>query len=92
MTWSWATGTPRERAEMVRNHARSSTMMRAPHSKGARDMTHDDLRRLFHLTQSGLVEILSGADWNQRFSNAPSEIRRPSSSPENNPTRGDPES
>lgn len=58
MTFTWATGTPRERAEMVRGHAHSG-------------LSADKLCDLFHLTPAGLVEILSGADWNERFSTKP---------------------
>ena len=61
MSWSWETGTPRERAEMVRKHASPSA--RAPSYHDARQLSDDDLCRLFNLTPAGLQAILAGADW-----------------------------
>lgn len=50
--WTWKNGTPRERAEMVRLHAK----MRRPPS-------HEYLCHIFQLTPAGLAEIINGADW-----------------------------
>lgn len=55
MSWSWETGTPRERAKIVRQHQDPK-------------LSRDDLCRLFRLTRAGLSEILSGKDWRPEYS------------------------
>ena len=50
--WTWATGTPAERAQMVRSH----TGLRRP-------LSRFDMKRLFNLTDAGLDAILAGSDW-----------------------------
>ena len=47
--WSWATGTPRERADMVRGHA-----------FGCHPLPEDQLYDLFLLTNEGLARIKAG--------------------------------
>lgn len=54
MGWTWATGTPRERANMVRSHG---------------FLKESDLRDLFLLTRKGLGAILT-SDQNRRLSGA----------------------
>lgn len=57
--WSWATGTPRERAEFVRNQALDLRV------------SGEQLCEIFRLTPMGLVAILRGADWGDAFSTIP---------------------
>ena len=49
--WNWNTGTPHDRAEMVRRHANGSQVSR------------QNLLTLFQLTENGLDQILQGTDW-----------------------------
>lgn len=49
--WSWATGTPKERADFVRRTARIEAL------------TSEYLCDLFDLTMIGLADILRGRDW-----------------------------
>lgn len=46
--WAWVTGTPRERADMIRSHWRFG---------------REKLCDLFNLTDEGLTAILDGDDW-----------------------------
>lgn len=55
MGWSWAEGTPTERANCVRAHGRM---------KGLRFLA---LCRLFNLTADGAWEILRGDDWRPEY-------------------------
>lgn len=52
--WSWATGTPSERARMVRGHLTACSRA--------------DLCSLFCLTEVGLHKILDGDDWRPEYS------------------------
>ena len=52
MAWAWNTGTARERANIIRSHAKDPTLSDAA------------LMQVFQLSQSGLSQILRGADWN----------------------------
>lgn len=52
-SWSWNTGTPRERAMMVRDH----------HIRGTCLGNKQILGDLFNLTEDGVEKILNGADW-----------------------------
>lgn len=54
--WTWATASPRERAAMVRGHAR-----------GSRPLSFDQLCELFDLTKNGLDAILAGNDWRPEY-------------------------
>lgn len=54
--WTWATGTPKERADMVRRHYEIY------------DLTGENLCELFGLTLNGLVEIVRGMDWRPEYS------------------------
>lgn len=55
MTWTWKSGTPRERADMIRSH------LVACH--GSR-LT---LCKLFLLTEEGARKILDGDDWRPEY-------------------------
>ena len=52
MSWTWETGTPRERAEMIRRHG------------NLKDETVCDL---FDLSVEGLLAIRRGADWCEQY-------------------------
>ena len=56
--WSWKTGTPRERANVIREHA-SPDM--------PRPMTDAELCDLFNLTLAGLIAVLRGWDWKPEY-------------------------
>jgi hypothetical protein len=58
MSWSWAIGTPRERADMVRSHRNLKP----------RPLSDEVLCELFGLTKIGLWEIATGSDWRPEFS------------------------
>lgn len=51
MSWAWETGTPSERADMVRGHY------------GAVGLTNETVCELFHLTSDGLYKIARGDVW-----------------------------
>lgn len=53
MGWTWESGSPNERAAFIRCH---------------RDLTDDDLRKLFCLTERGLLRIMGGDDWMPEYS------------------------
>lgn len=53
--WTWATGTPRERAEMVRG------TMKHIH------FSNEKAKELFNLSDGGLAKILDGGDWRPEY-------------------------
>lgn len=55
MGWAWKTGTPRERADMVRSHQRLFAGV-------------DGLCGLFALTSTGAFAIIGGDDWRPEYS------------------------
>jgi hypothetical protein len=55
--WTWKDGTPQERADAIRSHARDVN----------RPLSPRDLRRLFLLTEAGLQSILSGGVWRPEY-------------------------
>lgn len=62
--WSWATGTPRERADMVRAHLSSPRL------------TEEHVADLFGLSIEGLLAIKRGCDWDRAYDRlAPSQSR-----------------
>lgn len=64
MGWAWKPGTPTERANLVRNHAKIP------------ELRYAELCRLFNLTSEGLWEILKGSDWKPEHDmNAERELR-----------------
>lgn len=56
MNLTWKTGTPSERAEMVRRHVRNW-----------RKLSRDQICELFNLTEAGLDAINSGYDWKPEY-------------------------
>lgn len=63
--WAWATGNPRERANMVRSH------YNIPGLSG------EALCNLFNLNVNGLVEIIRGDDWRPQYSGNGQELTPP---------------
>ncbi len=53
--WSWETGTPFERAEMVRRHLNSP------------GLHWDSVRELFNLTDEGIRMIARGENWCEEY-------------------------
>lgn len=51
--WTWANGSPRERAAFVRQHSGSRRPL--------------NLCTLFNLTEDGLAEIIRGHDWKPEY-------------------------
>lgn len=57
--WTWETGTPKERADLVRS------------TSDITGISTDDICDLFDLSYKGLADILRGRDWQREHSRSP---------------------